>query len=552
MKNILLNFFSIQKLKYSSMKKFLLFTFTILLSRYTSAQYQELHFNNYQPMWMHYSIDEEKLKAGELGWDKFFFAPSPAIVKNDKIFILDILSYAYDHGGYLQALDINTGKQIWYNAWDLRNSTKFEDPSFFYFDQVDKIRVLSYRDAGINDSLTFRFDAHISTRTFDPNNGALINHYYNDEIDSIKNPVVKNFLNFARLYPYQDNQIQYVKETVEQYEVNASKLDFESYITGSNGEFIADHSNEHRYKYFYIFCRTAPILVNNEYYVDMIGNSDQRDINLTSNKEFHINFYDRTFKLFNSIEISKHIPDAETIILSQVKNGKILIVATEKVTPGWAASSSYYLIFDFNGNLLEKIEYRTEGTVTIGGFMIENEPGIFIEHVMQNRNNNKISNQYLKSDGKGNLEKLKLLTYDGENYLSYGSAYIHQLENGDLILQGAVYKGSGAFSSNSKLTMRLNGKDFNLNPKTVGTKEHFYNELNIFPNPSGGSLAFELPQDIDPTELILRSIDGKIVKHVQVKSGFNLFHFHDLSSGIYLTQFISSSKVCAAKKWIKQ
>lgn len=76
--------------------------------------------------------------------------------------------------------------------------------------------------------------------------------------------------------------------------------------------------------------------------------------------------------------------------------------------------------------------------------------------------------------------------------------------------------------------------------------------INIFPNPSEGMLAFRIPSAIQNAEVKVYSVDGKLVfseeTDLETTSSYNLKH---LNSGLYFVS-ISDGKHTSIAKWIKK
>ena len=146
----------------------------VILSLYTlqnlSSQIDPLGdvFLNSQPIWSHVAIDSSAIGyKGRTGMDYFAYLSDYKILISQNSAYLVYSNYIDGYSGvFIEKIDLNTGRRLWSNFIDLRNSIKREQTKRFFINKSGDLELLNLRHsadtliAGINDWLTGKLAIH--------------------------------------------------------------------------------------------------------------------------------------------------------------------------------------------------------------------------------------------------------------------------------------------------------------------------------------------------------------------------------------------------------
>lgn len=205
------------------MKKSIYLVISILLTLSLKGQlikipYQEVGFKNLTPVWIYSPIDSSLIGDGEFNGRNHFNNttddPLPFVIDNGYLYCAHHTSYATYRveGALLQKIDINTGKVMWQNHYDLRNNDKQEWIEAMYIDDEGILNVVTDRRIVLDNWSTYetRGDSClISIRKYKIENGELIEHIKTDTSDRKSLRIKNSRTNATILYPLKDGSFQY-------------------------------------------------------------------------------------------------------------------------------------------------------------------------------------------------------------------------------------------------------------------------------------------------------------------------------------------------------
>ncbi|NOT36493.1 MAG: T9SS type A sorting domain-containing protein, partial [Saprospiraceae bacterium] len=214
----------------------------------------------------------------------------------------------------------------------------------------------------------------------------------------------------------------------------------------------------------------------------------------------------------------------------------------------------YFSAFDFSGNFIEQFHFNDHSSIIYTANLLRNEEGIIVGKV-ENKANVQKKISFLKSNGKGEIKMVKELKLVNLEYIPIFYK-ISQLPDGDILIFGNYRKINTDPPSPGTLifydaltTIRINGAD--LDSKPVRNIDYSRSRIFSFPNPSIGNFNIDVSNNYHNLNLKISSTDGIELECKNLVEGLNTFHFNNFSSGLYLYQVFSESKLVYSGKWTK-
>ncbi len=172
--------------KINNMKKYFAIIILVVLSQFLFAQeWLELEFENYTPKWSHVAIDSTRMPddnniAGHVHFPKF-------IVKNNIIY--GVYFIPLYEGGFIEAIDTDTGASLWSDKHDLTTQDRREYTNSIFFDAEGNLELLGFRK--YKNKVT-GVERKFSRRLYDADDGTLIEHVYAENEDTLSPIVISN------------------------------------------------------------------------------------------------------------------------------------------------------------------------------------------------------------------------------------------------------------------------------------------------------------------------------------------------------------------------
>jgi len=534
---------------------FLIFVvvFNHLSSQINPAPYQNFEFENYQPKWKHVFLDSTAIGnyiiLGEdtlynNGWSHISSGNNSYnhIVNNSSFISVLPTGLNFIEGGFIEKLDIKTGRSIWKNYFDLRNYDRKEWPYYIFLNSENILEILSFRQL-YKDPWPLPnplwLNSRLSKREYNPLTGILNNNYFADEFDSrtckMANPFRLNSNLNIYLFPYQYGY-QYIRQRPidDKIEIINKFLNDSSYIIKDSLLYINyQYPQIKRSELFYITTDSLLFMMH----------SKVVDDNVQDSFEILLFWFDRNFNIIDSFNLSDDLPYSDNYRIVNTSNNSIIISGKSHFESNLI---QFYSIFNFNGDLIETVYLKdNNNTPFILGFSsaikLKYDTGsLFFSRDKQ------FGNWYLKihkSDGNGNLTQLKSLKVIPNDH-EIDPKYLYQLDNGDIILK-CLDRNKDYYDRledpSAQVLVYFPAADLGIKTFVEDDITFEGKELSLYPNPSSENLNIEFSDRFDGF-IQISDLMGRIilVKYIQSDSKTNV-DISNLTKGIYFIRAVDST-----------
>ena len=178
--------------------KTILYTISIILSlivpsisqvQLPEVPYEKMEYLLMDPIWYETCTDSTFKTNRMDGYNHFRPGDVSPIIHNDRIYMTFNINESSDpfYGNYLQCRDLTTGQIIWQYLMGVKESGHQEAIRIVYFDENNRLNVISQIKKGIFDSNNNRYfheDMILSKRIFDAENGELLFSFHRDFNDA--------------------------------------------------------------------------------------------------------------------------------------------------------------------------------------------------------------------------------------------------------------------------------------------------------------------------------------------------------------------------------
>lgn len=496
------------------------------------------------PIWSHVAIDSTAIGyKGRTGMDYFLY------LAERKILIDGVYAYlVYDNlfekqsGSFLEKIDLKTGKSVWRNYFDLRNSVKREYTNHFFINDQSELELLTFQyPYDTVDIFTVNWDGgKMTIRKYDIETGEEL-YVYHSPLNDSSFPTFKTQRN---VFSYLNKNVNggydcytnWIDTRVISYSMAKTRMD-------TIGKFIEIEATNTIYsKYLKLNAyEEIPVLLNQKFdtIVRMIHTFKNKPFITGDTMELSLYLFNSKLEQIAHYDVSEYISKLREYSVINLKNNHICILGIEYFQDT-TYPREHIFVFDSQGNLSEEVVYpaRINDTLgrCLGAIKLKNEPGILII----NKNlNSSVNNKFLfyKTDGKGNMELLSQhIMKDYYNISIEG--YLEELDNGNILLSGLFRKTN---TSNYPPTEKFITTLWDLkNITSTNNSNKNILSISIVPNPTESKFKI-LGLKTKPVEINLFDMTGKCVKRnkmaefVEIETSLDI---SELTTGIYLLEIL--------------
>lgn len=207
-----------------------------LIGQVEKPPYQEVGFKNLTPIWIYSPIDSSLIGDGKFDGRNHFNNntddPLPYVIEGNYLYCAHHTSYQTlrVEGALLQKIDINTGKVIWQNHYDLRNNDKQEWIEAMNVSEDGMLNVVTSRRIVLDNSVHFELSGDtclISIRKYNKETGELAEQIKSKPSDSNSLRIKNNRSNATILYAVGENHFQYY--VMDSYAAIIKQYDIDQY-----------------------------------------------------------------------------------------------------------------------------------------------------------------------------------------------------------------------------------------------------------------------------------------------------------------------------------
>ncbi len=519
------------------MKKSILFLFVILsYNIYSQEHVKPIHFDDIQPKWQHLVVDSSRLNDEIYKGTKHLRPFRKNIINGDTVgYFVYVDGSEHFQGAYIEKIDLTSGTVLWHNVFGLSDTGAREYPVYVYLNEKGKLEIISMRNIQ-KDFVWIWGLGQISIRKYDIMTGELIEHLYNK--DTLKNDEKLNFYpEQIRMYPLNGNYV-YITPYLPPL--------FTTYIKIFNSKTNLESIDSLKRDSLYISGSSyGPFLQNNETLIYSRHSFNQsvfepiKDENYDSMR-FFIDYYTLDFDFIKSIELSDYFPYNWQISLNQDNDNLVFIC---KDSSSFFRTYTAYVFFDDNGKYLETIDLKRKSDKNILIKKLPKQKGVL---VFETHNNSGEDNKYIdvfRSNGHGNLELLKKLTFKEKRIVNVN--HISILKNNTILLELTLWvqdpdKPQGASLTKIIDLIAFDSEELGL----VGTqeepvkKERFF----IYPNPTKENIKIKVLSSFNGT-IEIYDAQGRIVEIIKVEnSNTKKIDVSGLSKGVYYIKAIDKNR----------
>lgn len=510
--------------------------------------YVPVEFIDFTPVWRHVSIDSTLMDGDKYdGMTHFAFFedhPIPYIIDENNLYITYntyVRSRFEVEGGFIEKLDLSTGKSLWANHFDLRNNDRFEYIESIYKNDIGNLEVVTDRRirGGVGSDpghIDFGDTSLICIRNYAINTGELISHEYPDPTDSLSLRIRYTTDNRRLLFPLRNNEFLYTK--YGGYEI-------ENFIIDEKGHLLAEPTRD-TVDFDKPFIRDS-VISPTQYKMERISKDtlivlnyllDRKDFTNTDfDKQTKLTIYDEDMKERNVLKIDSFLPE-RFVSLSLMKADKKFIYLGARYQKYFNKRDTFFFqIYDWEGNLLRKFDEVVDNKhIHIYGKTafyseIENE---FIVVA----SSDVVSDlRFYIIESNDSLRLLKEIKFEA-NGRYFIPNFICQLENGDILIRGdnRLLSGEYKYYKQWKTWMRFKAEDLGLKPVST-TQREIYNKIKLFPNPAKDKINIELNQNINGVIKIYDVIGRELFSDVFIGKEKSI-ETDNLSEGIQYNHII--------------
>ncbi len=548
--------------KNKTMKKFV---YTICLVVFYNLQivaqlnlpvepFEQVRWKNLNPKWHVTEYDEGMLSDSCDGYNYFFNLdndPKRVYIDNSYIFAYYLRGKRTSPSGhYIVKRNLETGEKLWSVREDhTMTGWRTNITRALFLDEnsnlihIGLVPVSTYPKGPSGYQLDQK--TQLSKKIIDTRTGHTISSFFPDNTDSTisimpqavfkygpYNHLYREGENYRCFYPvkyYDNNDFKLVSQLVDGEGRRVGKTDSIPYYAGQR------------------FVNFTRISEDTFLYIESFKFSDS----------IVFNFVDKNLNTLKLLSVKENFPINDMLLNSYQRNKLIFTSFDTKTDPFEPPISQ--VIYDLDGNRLLNTKVNLE--------YLEFYPKPLIYGKTKELF---LFTRYAKKLGVGdwdfslNIYKLMQDTmtlisafkFDDKDRFVFVSS-IDELPDGDILIgfeeDNMIYKnGNYQHDGNARAmsTMRVSPEALGLIPVSTHTAFSI-DQLNLYPNPSSGSVRIIFPNGINEGKLHIYNASGTLVmssdfdKHLS-----NFFEFEDLPSGMYMIKAIDKTGKSVVGKWV--
>lgn len=530
-------------LSYKSISLCLVLIYNLPLITFSQKDVLADIFVNNQPIWSHAAIDSSAIGyKGRTGMDYFCcLAERKVLIHDGALYLVYLNTFEIDAGNYLEKLDLNNGKTLWSNAYDLRHSTKREYTNRFFINSNNQLELLNFRYSYDTVWWLYPFwdSGKLSVRKYDLQSGREI-YKQHSPIDDPAYPLFK-VQGYQHSYLHKDQNGDYIVYTMRE-NVNIPAFDMARTRLDSSGRYKnldGVHTMTGTYKNLVPYTE-IPILNNHSFdtIVRLLHTFKNNPYVTGDTMEFKIYLLDPFMNEIASFDVTNQMSKIKEYYLLKVGDGIIGILGIEYNKNKYPLHHIY--IFDFSGNLLEEIILPHTTNQQYGqcnGILkLKNEKGVLITCRGREDKTSRSGFAFYKSDGNGNIKlHAEIITRDSFGVGDYVSMY--EVEP-DIVLTAGRFRQQNLTVGTYEQTERYITALWNLNNITTSTDDRKEDTgIKFYPVPSSAWLRVNLDAPGD-FHVNVYNLNGQLILNQKINSLNNIIDIQNLPGGNYIVELI--------------
>jgi hypothetical protein len=502
------------------MKQYLIFLILFVFSTLIFGQTAPISFSNANYNWVHVAIDSTKIGVSGLnGKNHLFYLSNEEPLRNQGYLYNSLVNgQNAGSGAFIEKIDLNTGKALWKNFYDLTNSDENEYPSTLEISDQGNLQIVGYRNTVKN----FIPIPGVWTkglpvyREYDDNTGLLLQYDTLSKSDGIATEL---FVSFDRLKLYKEDekyvQIYYIRDPIVDTTV-LIKWDYYDL----DGKFL--------------FSKDYPFSYKDKFKVSMMRNSDKDVFLVTTSDDESLGISKVLFSRVNDsnelifqVDISELAMSHDAVYISRLYENRIEIISENYYNNFNNDVSQRLDYYDFEGNHIDYYEIPRTLKYSIVTNLIDDKP---LVAVCKPNNLQEGEIALFGVDASNTFGLLKTLKINNSH--AFVCQKMFNTADNDIIMQGSY---SPIISGGSVDKTNIENIVISFTPSNLGLTTSVKDELNnistnIYPNPSSHLINIDDADRFDK-KVSLTSISGHVQQLILQEGQIDV---SALTSGIYI------------------
>ncbi len=503
--------------------------------------YQQLIFNNFEPVWQHAPIDSSLIGVSNFDGRNHFTQsknPSCLVLFEDNLYIAPSTAttiYGLD-GGFVERINTMTGKVDWIYTFDLRTEERQEVIQDLYIDDQRRLNVVSFRRIVApkpDPHLIWPEDGDsslISIRKFDIETGELIEHHTPSFTDH-ESLRLKHQMQNSRFFKGDKNgNFQFIEK------VTKSGFVLKQYLIDENGHQIQQMNEDtirfnapnsgytNHYQPVFIVSKDTILVLSHVVKQDPLADGQSR-----------LTIYDKDLKKRREYFLDDLIGVNYGQIYIENADNRFIKIMVDLWRNPWEPFILEHIILDYEGNIVKRFMTTQNGTkhFTFKTTYLESENEFLVVGVTGDRS---FRLNFFKTKGFDELEKIKTISNQNPEYF-FSPTDIFQLPDGDILLNGINIfwpADEDLYQGNWPTLLKFNAEDIGL----TSTKEtENVSMINIYPNPASDRITISLEEDQRGVIDILDHMGREIYITVrETQGGSTQINIGHLPTGMYFVR----------------
>ena len=529
----------------------------ILMTNAQVPPYQEVQFLNFTPEWIFSPIDSSLVGFGSYDgrnhFVNFHTRPLPYLIHEGYLYCAHHTFYSLTmvEGALLQKIDLNDGKVMWQNHWDLRNNDRQEWIEAIYIEDDGRLNVLTARrivEPKNDFGYVNRGDSSlISIRKYDIENGALVDHIVNEAHDLDSQRVRNSRSQGSILYPLPDRSFRY-------FELNENMGIISRYVLDQNGHRLEDPISDTIKLADGSDITDPDIRFTRRMYKaspDTLVAFDAISIETNDliEKQTLVTIYDKDLNIINKYQIDTKLEyEWKRLWFFDADNDHI-IISGEKVSGGFF-DTLIFIIMTYDGNILHQFTgvYDDRNHSFSAYKYLEKENTILFSGLSSKYYGFNIA--FINETNKIDLHRQFYFT--DINY-GFSSRIFYMLENMDVIAFGyTIYLREGIYFSNWPTWMRIKAGDLGLQGTSIQQVSEIPN-IPIHPNPATHSITISHGHEGEARIEVLDVMGGVLIGKTVMSAGEDELDVSVLNAGLYVVRVLDGREVGVGRgKFLKR
>lgn len=484
----------------------------------------DLHFfKTINPVWVHPTFDSTSPMNT---WTDLFYIKS--IKQDSAIYSIysNFINQSYIDGGYIEKINLNTGKTMWNHIWDLRHKDTVESPSNMYMLDDGRLEILNFKGSKKYDKNAPEGTYYMANRIYDTKSGNLLSMFYPDSSLGIVTKFYLETLLIKHGNQQYKNIFYPIKGTIFNFFISTS-------LSNKFNTLRIDSISINEAKYQEV---TDFKLVKGDTFVTVISSCNCYDeYSDTFKCQRFLNQYDIDLNLIKSIDITDKF-EKDSYYQNEIRyldDKYIFLWSPYFDGEQWQYT---YKIFDYDGNLLEEINLN-QYKIIIGAINKISEGVYLICGIDAYQDDAQNPLYFYKKKIGGEMELLKKVEMKKNDYcLEIREIYI--LPDNDILIGGYYFKISYQIGDILKfpVKIRLSSTDVDI---TSSNNELSHNtKIAISPNPACSHINIRCTHDgtgkIEVADMLGRIVLIKNTTECEDKE----IDISDLKAGMYIVRML--------------